>query len=84
MHTGIHASRHGDASIPLFHDSEAPALEPLARSSEARWLVRVDLYRNVSRELATGADLNAALAHAIEQLRRDGWERSDGGLMTPS
>jgi hypothetical protein len=50
--------------------------DPLAKSTETRWLVRVDLYRNVidALELASGTDLRAALADGIEQLRRDGWE----------
>jgi hypothetical protein len=41
-----------------------------------RWLVRVDLYRNVvdAVELRSGTDLRQALTEGIEQLQRDGWD----------
>ena len=50
--------------------------DPLARSSQPRWLVLRDLFHNVldSTELAPGTDLRQAFARGLADLERDGWQ----------
>jgi hypothetical protein len=50
--------------------------DPLARSSQPRWLVLRDMFHNVldSTELAPGADLRQAFASGLAELERNGWQ----------
>lgn len=59
--------------------------DPLATTTQTRWLVLRDLFHNVldATELDPGADLRQAFAIGLAALERDGWqsEGASGGMV---
>lgn len=59
--------------------------DPLATSTQSRWLVLRDLFHNVldATELTPGTDLRRAFADGVAALEREGWESegASGGMV---